>query len=275
MSISIIIPTKNAASNLRRLLISILKAKTPPKEIIVVDNHSADGTRRIARRIWKQREQENFVPDLPKLTILTKGPERSVQKNWGAKKAKGTHLLFLDADMEVSQGLITELQQFSTRDARAAIIPEDSIGQDFWGKAVALERNCYQGKPLVEAPRFLKKKTFLDIGGYDVNLIAGEDWDLAKRLEDKGAHFYRTKRTLLHHEATGFTPSLQRKWYYTQRIEKYAQKHPRRFARQSSFWGRLLIFWHARQKLARHPAQTSAFLFIKTIIFIRWKLSRT
>lgn len=271
-TISIIIPTKNEAENLPRLLKSILSSKTKPKEVIIIDNHSTDNTLRSAKQFLSKHPPKKLKPTTYKL--FNKGPERSAQKNFGAVKATATHLLFLDADMELPTELLSKLKKLAKKDARAAVIPECSIGKDFWGKAIALERNLYQRQPLLEAPRFFEKKLFISIGGYDTKLIAGEDWDLSKRLITKKIPFQRTRNQLIHHEARGFIPNLKRKWYYTKHIDKYAQKHPVRFAKQSNFKRRLLIYWQARNKLAKYPTITIAFLLIKTIIFFRWKLAK-
>ena len=45
-----------------------------------------------------------------------------------------------------------------------------------------LEKLCYVGDDLIEAARFFRKSSFDAIGGYDVDLEAGEDWDLNQRL---------------------------------------------------------------------------------------------
>src|SRR3989337_1685503 len=112
VSISIIIPTRNERRNIERLLTSIAADPHPPREVIVVDNHSTDKTREIARRTWNQhlpKKLKSYQLRPKKLMILTKGPERSFQKNAGAHQAKGSHLLFLDADMEIKPGLLSEL----------------------------------------------------------------------------------------------------------------------------------------------------------------------
>ncbi len=54
-------------------------------EVIVVDNFSVDKTVNLAEKY--------------RVTIYFKGNERSAQRNYGAKVAKGEYLLYLDADM--------------------------------------------------------------------------------------------------------------------------------------------------------------------------------
>ena len=90
--VSIIITTKNEEKNIGRCLKSIKKQACPNIEIIVVDNNSIDKTKQITKKYTKN--------------VFNKGPERSAQRNFGAQKAKGKYLLFLDADMTLSPQLI-------------------------------------------------------------------------------------------------------------------------------------------------------------------------
>ncbi|MBI3485898.1 glycosyltransferase [Candidatus Daviesbacteria bacterium] len=93
--VSVIIATKNEEKNIERCLKSIKKQNYIGNiEVIVVDNYSADQTIKIAKKYTRN--------------VFLFGPERSAQRNLGAKKARGEWLLFLDADMEASANLISE-----------------------------------------------------------------------------------------------------------------------------------------------------------------------
>ncbi len=90
-ALSIIIPARNEATNLRRLLPSLSAASYPgPWELIVVDDNSSDETAFIARQ---------FGATVVSLTELPEGwlgkPHACHQ---GAKVAAGEWLLFIDAD---------------------------------------------------------------------------------------------------------------------------------------------------------------------------------
>lgn len=88
--LSIIIPARNEAHNLPRLLESILSQTTPPLEVLVIDDHSTDATAEIAAA-----RGATVIPAQPL-------PDGWRGKPWachqGALAAKGSHLLFLDAD---------------------------------------------------------------------------------------------------------------------------------------------------------------------------------
>src|SRR5258708_34043759 len=100
--VSIIITTKNEESVILRLLTSIKKQNYEKKEIILVDNNSLDKTIDIAKK--------NNVK------IYTFGPERSAQRNFGAQKAKGEFLLFLDADMELTPNVLKDCVNICSKD---------------------------------------------------------------------------------------------------------------------------------------------------------------
>src|SRR5579875_879461 len=161
--VSVVVPTRNSAASLRPCLQSIIDQSYPHVETVVVDNHSTDATVEIARSMAS--------------TVLTQGPERSVQRNAGARVAKGSYLVFIDSDMVLAPAVIERcIQGVQANPAlKGLIIPEESVGEGFWARCKALERSCYVGDDSVEAARFFRRDVFERTGGYDELLNAGED----------------------------------------------------------------------------------------------------
>ncbi len=87
--VSIVITTKNEEAVLGTLLKSIKDQTYPNIETILVDNYSTDDTVKIANKY--------------NLAIYEFGPERSAQRNFGAKKSTGDFLFSLDADIAKTQ----------------------------------------------------------------------------------------------------------------------------------------------------------------------------
>ena len=85
--ISIIIPTKNEEELLPTLLRSIKKQTLAPHEVIVADAYSDDNTRDIARSFGCK---------------VIDGGMPGAGRNLGADVATGEFLLFLDADVELT-----------------------------------------------------------------------------------------------------------------------------------------------------------------------------
>lgn len=199
--VSIIIPTRNERGNVEGCLQSCLSQDYKNIELVVVDNHSIDGTKQAARKYTSR--------------VFTQGPERSAQKNFGARVARGTYLLFLDADARLTEGVLSQCVDITHRqEAVMVIIPERHLGDGFWARVKALERSFYLGDDGVEAPWFYERSSFLAIGGYDEAMFAGEDWDLFDRAVQKGLTFSRCDGFINHHLGKLTVPGLIRKKYY-------------------------------------------------------------
>lgn len=87
---SIIIPTLNEEKHLPVLLADLSKQTFQDFEVIIIDGQSTDKT---------IEKSKSFKDKLPSLTILTSQIKNvSVQRNMGANNARGTYLIFNDAD---------------------------------------------------------------------------------------------------------------------------------------------------------------------------------
>jgi chlorobactene glucosyltransferase len=93
--VSVIIPARNEARNIERCVRSVLSTTYPNLEVIVVDDHSTDGTGDIARAIAANDQRLAVIP-APDL------PPGWFGKQWacasGALVASGSLLCFTDAD---------------------------------------------------------------------------------------------------------------------------------------------------------------------------------
>lgn len=101
--VSILIPARNEEDNILALLTSIHQQDYKNYEVIIYDDDSSDGTNAICSA---------FAQNHPRFTVIKGGklPEGWIGKNYAchqlAKKANGKFFLFLDADENISNGLI-------------------------------------------------------------------------------------------------------------------------------------------------------------------------
>lgn len=259
ISTSIIIPTHNEEKVIKKCLKSIKLDKNI--EIIIIDNYSTDKTVKIASQYTS-------------LTFI-KGKERSTQRNFGAKKAKGDYLLFLDADMRLSKNIINQALNEAQKGKYVVAFPEQAIGDNFWEKAIALERNLYHHEIFISAARFFPKKLFQKLGGFDEKLISGEDWDLTVRAVKAGFKLSYTKDFIIHQErVVSLKDYLNKKRYYIKNISLFAKKHPREFKQLSSFQYRLDTYLSNWQRLIFDPLHTIGFLFLKTLVWYNWRFNQ-
>ena len=101
--VSVIVPARNEARNIAACARSILSTTYPSIELIVVDDRSEDETGAIARSVAREDERLRVL-DAPPL------PEGWFGKQWacatGARQARGTILLFTDADTRHAPDLL-------------------------------------------------------------------------------------------------------------------------------------------------------------------------
>jgi len=210
--VSVIVTTRNNHATLEACLESIKQQSYGNIELIVVDRDSDDDTKDIARRYTDK--------------VFNKGPERSAQRNYAVSKATGDYVVIIDSDMELSKDVIHACVKKVQSDVEieAVIIPEESFGQGFWAQCKKLERSFYIGIDWIEAARFFDKKIYQQVGGYDEELISGEDWDLSQRV---GAvvKIGRINEYIRHNEGhIKLFQTLKKKSYYAKKFTNYTIK---------------------------------------------------
>jgi len=206
---AVVVPTRNSAKTVEACL-SSLRAQTVPLTVVVVDNWSTDATQRIAR-------------DLASLMIVA-GPERSRQRNVGARAVDAQILGFIDSDMTVPPTVVEEAVAAIDAGAGAVIVPEVTSGSGFWARVRAFERSFYGGTT-VEAARFFRHDVFEACGGFDESLNAAEDWDLTIRAQAFGP-IARIRSVILHHEGhVTYVAHCRKKGTYAAGLWRFVSLH--------------------------------------------------
>lgn len=132
--VSVIVPARNEARNIGRCVRSVLGSTYPRLEVLVVDDHSTDGTGALAREAAAGDARLRVVsnPDLPSGWF---------GKQWacanGAAAARGELLLFADADTALSADLVTRLVNARrSRDADLISVAGRQELGSFWERLV-------------------------------------------------------------------------------------------------------------------------------------------
>jgi len=172
MTLSIIIPTLNEEKYLPILLSQIKKQKFLDYEIIVADGGSTDRTVEIAKSFGCK---------------IVKGGLPARGRNEGAKVAKGEIFLFMDADnIYLPNGFLEKvISEFKRRNLGVASFPIypkgnliDKICYFFYNKFVEIFQNW---TAFATNCVLIKREVFEKVGGFDEEILIGEDHDLAKR----------------------------------------------------------------------------------------------
>lgn len=255
--VSVIVPTKNSSGFLDKCLESIKNQTYKNLEIVVVDNNSTDNTKEIAKKYTDK--------------VFNQGPERSAQRNYGVKNCGGDQVLIIDSDMELSDLVVEQCMAKinSVPEIKGVIIPEESFGKGFWAKCKKLEKSFYVGVEWMEAARFFTKNDFLDVGGYNENMVSGEDWDLSQKIGQLGK-ISRIDQYIFHNEGyPKLYNILKKKFYYAQNILKYLNenKSQQNIKKQADIVQRYKLFFSQPKKLFKNPFVGVGMLFMKTCEF--------
>lgn len=170
--LSIVIPTLDAGETLAGTLAS-LRCADWPKEVVIADAGSADGTADVARRFGAK--------------LVETSPGRGGQLVAGAKAAAGDWLLFLHADTRLDPGWAEEAQDFMKPAANAgrAGVFRFALDDDS-GPARRLERMVgWRARrlalPYGDQGLLISRKLYESLGGYRP-LPLMEDVDLIRRI---------------------------------------------------------------------------------------------
>lgn len=270
--ISIVVTTKNEEKNIANCLESIKAQSYRNTEIIVVDNNSADKTKEIARR---------FTPN-----VFDCGPERSAQRNHGMmERAQGEYVMFIDADMTLSQDLIKTCVDFISSGSYIALhIREIVLGDNFWSQVRRFERSFYDGT-VIDGARFFQKDIFIKIGGFDEALNGPEDWDLDKKIKQVGmiglVPIGNDQAVIYHNEAEfDLKKYLRKKSYYSKSFEKYINKWGKNdsdIKKQFSFAYRYFGVFVEKgkwRKILAHPVLAIGMYFLRGMVGVIYLVNK-
>lgn len=254
--VSVIITTKNEAEVIGNLIRSLKKQSYKDLEIILVDNNSKDETVKIAKELG--------------INIYNFGPERSAQRNFGAKNTKGGFLFFLDADMKLSPAVIEDCVKVcnSDKEIGALFVPEISVASNFWEKAKAFERSFYneEGDEITDAARFFKREAFTKSGGYDEEITGPEDWELTGKIKASGYKTGRIRSVIYHYERINSLFSLvKKKFYYGLRSHRYLSKQNVSAVSPQTIYFLRPVFYKNFDKMIVHPVLSAGMFIMLTM----------
>jgi mycofactocin glycosyltransferase len=236
-SISVVIPVKDRADELRRCLDSITRVDYPRDlvEVIVVDDGSRDDSAKVARESGA-------------LVIPSGGTGRgpAAARNVGARAATGEILAFIDSDCTASPEWLTELLPAfsdaavaavggmvdgmctaSTVDRYEAVMSSLTLG--------SRERFGSDGDDTFYLPScnlLVRRTSFLEIGGFADAMHVGEDVDLTWRLRDRGRTIvYLPAGRICHEHRSTLRSFMSRRFDYGTSEGTLQLLHPRRHKR--------------------------------------------
>ena len=203
-SISIVIPVRNGGDDLGECLRAVHRLHPRPAGVIVVDDHSTDGSGELARRLGA--------------TVLQLGGRGgpSAARNAGARQTGCEIIFFVDADVAVRPEVVGLVQDEFERDrSLAAIIGsyDDAPAKpNFLSQYKNLLHHYTHQRASEEAFTFwgacgaIRRDVFERVGGFDESWTSIEDIELGYRLRAAG-HRIKLVKTLQVKHLKHWTPS--------------------------------------------------------------------
>lgn len=181
MIFSVIIPTYNRAHIIGDTITSVLNQTLQDFEVIVVDDGSTDTTRETVASLNDARIRYYFKTN----------EERSVARNFGADKASGRFLIFMDSDDRMRPDHLRQINEYIGRHPAARFLFSGFRITDLSGKELHryLPRGIFKKEKLVygnhlgcsavtvESKLFQKHRFHVH-----PDIILFEDWELWLRV---------------------------------------------------------------------------------------------
>lgn len=196
MKLSVIVPCKNEAGVVERLLDSLAAQITPPDEVVVVDSHSTDSTVAVVK---------TYAQKLPLRLVAAQKKGAAWARNEGAAAATSDALLFVDADVQLPPNFLQTLhQQVTKRRLEVAVFPQHMREGKVGLRVGARLMNGYVRTmsltpwPIAFTCFFATKKIHDTIEGFDPAIWIMEDYDYVYRAKRTGATFGFVRQTFFY-----------------------------------------------------------------------------
>lgn len=181
--VSVIIPVYNGEKTIRETVDSVFKQTFSDFELIVINDGSKDGTLEILASVEDSR--------LKVFSYLNAGA--SVSRNRGFSHSEGDFIAFLDADDLWTPDKLEAQWKALQENPDAAVAYSWSDFVDESGKFLrqgshsTVSGNVYEKLLLADfldngSNPLIRRQAFMEVGGFDESLAAGQDWDLYLRL---------------------------------------------------------------------------------------------
>ena len=178
MDITVIIPVKDRRNHIGKTLDSILKSGIAPKEVIIVDNESTDGTYQFC---------EQYIKNRPNTTLLRETfPGAAAARNKGLKSCKTEWVYFFDSDDILDYNFMSTFYTANVEGYDMIAVPTKQVvnGKSFIRTYIPSEDPRVQilGDVLGTANMLFRTDFLKSIGAWNTACRAWEDWELGLRV---------------------------------------------------------------------------------------------
>lgn len=185
MKYSVLIPTLNEERYIGTLLQALVDQDYKDFEVIVIDAVSEDGTKLVVDT-FSDKLNLSFV-ESPKRGV-------SFQRNYAAKLAKASQLIFFDADVAPEPDFISKIDSYLEKSSVDVLSSWNvPISDKFIDEFLYWVFNRFYLEPMkdkfpaaVGTFIYVKKDAFEAVGGFQEQVRLAEDFDLVRRMFKEG-----------------------------------------------------------------------------------------
>lgn len=186
--LSIVIPVRNRAEQVKRTLDSVLKQTYRPLHIILVDNDSTDDTYEVLRDWQRLNAAKDFTIELVRETK----PGAAAARNAGLKIVKSQWVMFFDSDDLMTSDHCARAMAGANHSPKAQIVGWPVMIEPLKGKKkIAPCENedalfhCVHHGSLATQRYMAKTQLVRDAGGWRSDVLVWNDIELGVRLLNK------------------------------------------------------------------------------------------
>ena len=195
---SVVVPCHNESGYIENLLHDLSRQTIgiDTFEVVVVDNNSSDNTNEV---IW------DFACHMPEMNVRLVHEYQagvSYARNAGARAAKGTTLIFLDADNRVRPNFLSEISYTMHEKNSAAgtirTMPDVADARSMFVFWVLELIKVFLRRPFGKS--FVNRRIYEKTGGYNEKVVLGENIDFLIRVKEiakaEGKFFGHVKKPI-------------------------------------------------------------------------------
>lgn len=231
--ITVIIPCLNAAATLPAAIESALNQTVPPREILLIDDHSTD------RSVAVAQAYGDVVRVFTNPAHGT-GPAR----NLGVREARGQYIAFVDADdlieptkHERQLAILEQAGPYAVAHTGASFFFDDASRPPYLRPSgAAATGRCtqviFESNPVCGASSMLARSTILELGNYDPDLWGTDDFYMSLAASTR-CTFHYVPEPLYHIRCHGTQMSnrrLKMVYHHWLAQERFRLRFPEAFA---------------------------------------------
>jgi len=170
--VSIVVPCFQAEHTIIETLDDIFNQKYQPLEVIVVNDGSTDKTQLLLNEYHK------------KISILNQENKgAAAARNNGFKKTHGTYILFCDSDVKLKPHMVSAMVSTLEKNPKASYCYSSFVFGLHTFDLFPFDADKLRKENYISTMSLIRREHFI---GFDESLKRFQDWDLWRRMLDRG-----------------------------------------------------------------------------------------